>query len=54
VSEETRFRFLYGGNSVGKLPGNACGALETRTGYRALVYCTGLLRTGLLSYVSRK
>ena len=42
-----------------KLPENACGetrfpCVETRAGYRARVYCTGLLRTGLLSYVSRK
>jgi hypothetical protein len=28
--------------------------LETRAGYRVRVYCTGLLCTGLLSYVSRK
>jgi hypothetical protein len=28
--------------------------VETFAGYWARVYCTGLLRTGLLSYVSRK
>ena len=28
--------------------------VDTRAGYRARVYCTGLLRTGLLSYVSRR
>jgi hypothetical protein len=37
-----------------KVPENAC-VFGTRTGYRGRVYCTGLLRTGLLSsYVSRK
>ena len=45
--------FCTGGNRVAKPPENAC-VLETRTGYRGSVYCTGLLRTGLLSYVSRK
>ena len=36
-----------------KVPENAC-VFGTRTGYRGRVYCAGLLRTGLLSYVSRK
>jgi hypothetical protein len=52
--------YLYGGNRVGKDAGKRvlCNTfsvcVETRTGYSVRVYCTGLLRIGLLSYVSRK
>jgi hypothetical protein len=52
TSCETRHPFLYWRKPRCTAAGNAC-VFGTRTGYRGRVYCTSLLRTGLLSYVSR-